>query len=132
MNKNSLGIRKATIQHYRSLSNITVDFDTVTVLVGPNGSGKSNLIDVFRFLRDATLHGLAHAVDHRGGLSILRQYSTTRPYNVSIEVDLNTQYKGRQLGNSYGVRFSGTDANLRVESEQASWYQFPSSFEQRN
>ena len=106
-------------QHFRSLADIHLKLPNLTVLVGTNSTGKSNFIDIFRFLRDTTAHGLGHAVDHRGGLSIVRQYSSTRPYNVSIGIELTEA--DPTLFCKYSLRFSGTNSRVRVEHESASW-----------
>lgn len=37
-------IKSATIINFRSLGNLTIDFDPYTALIGPNGSGKSSVL----------------------------------------------------------------------------------------
>jgi predicted ATPase len=44
-------ITRLVVKNYRSLKDIDVRLQPLTVLVGENGSGKSNLIDVLRFPR---------------------------------------------------------------------------------
>lgn len=110
-----------TAQHFRSLANVSLEMQNITVLVGVNSSGKSNFIDAFRFLRDTSQHGLGHAVDQRGGISIVRQHSSTKPYNVSLDVNLEDDRTNSEL--RYSVRFSGRGSRLRVEGESARWYQ---------
>jgi predicted ATPase len=41
------------IQNFRSLVDVTVDLDPLTVLIGRSGTGKSNFVDAIRFLRDS-------------------------------------------------------------------------------
>jgi predicted ATPase len=41
--------------NYRCLSNFTVQFDSLSVLLGPNGSGKSTVLDLVAHLRDFIL-----------------------------------------------------------------------------
>jgi predicted ATPase len=46
-------IKRVRIQNFRSLVNVTVDLDPLTVLIGRSGTGKSNFVDAIRFLRDS-------------------------------------------------------------------------------
>lgn len=62
-------IGQLKVKNYRSLADVTVSFDVLTVLVGLNGSGKSNLVDVLRFVSEALTHGLDSAVIKRHGMS---------------------------------------------------------------
>src|SRR6476660_9114323 len=45
-------IKHVRIQNFRSLVDVTVDLDPLTVLIGRSGSGKSNFVHALRFLRD--------------------------------------------------------------------------------
>jgi predicted ATPase len=45
-------IKKIRIQNFRSLRDVTVDLDPLTVLIGRSGTGKSNFVNAVRFLRD--------------------------------------------------------------------------------
>lgn len=73
-------IRTLAIENYRSLEEVTLELDTLTVITGPNGSGKSNVYRSLRLLseivRDGALSSLVtegglqsalHAGDRRGG-----------------------------------------------------------------
>jgi predicted ATPase len=65
-------IKQIRIQNFRSLVNVTVDLDPLTVLIGRSGTGKSNFVQAIRFLRDslnarnmnASALGGAHRVLH--------------------------------------------------------------------
>ncbi len=46
-------IKQIRIQNFRSLVDVTVDLDPLTVLIGRSGTGKSNFVDAIRFLRDS-------------------------------------------------------------------------------
>jgi predicted ATPase len=70
-------ITRIRIQNFRSLVNVTVDLDPLTVLIGRSGTGKSNFVEAIRFLRDSLnartmnanrlggVHRVWH-VDHQG------------------------------------------------------------------
>src|SRR5580704_436854 len=45
-------IKQIRIQNFRSLVDVTVDLDPLTVLIGRSGTGKSNFVQAIRFLRD--------------------------------------------------------------------------------
>lgn len=57
-------IEQIRIQNFRSLVDVTVDLEPLTVLIGRSGTGKSNFVHALRFLRDClgtrnvTLSGL--------------------------------------------------------------------------
>jgi recombinational DNA repair ATPase RecF len=46
-------IKRIRIQNFRSLVDVTVDLDSLTVLIGRSGTGKSNFVDAIRFLRNS-------------------------------------------------------------------------------
>lgn len=118
-------LKSLHVQHYKSLADVRVDFAPITVLVGTNGTGKSNVVDALRFVRDAMTHDLDHAISGRGGLEIIRQYSPTRPYTVSIKVDFEypLEQREKKYPASYAFKLVGLGGNYRVESEEASWYE---------
>jgi predicted ATPase len=67
-------IRQIRIQNYKSLGDVTVDLDPVTVLVGRSGTGKSNFVDAIRFLRDY-VRGADSAIQSRGGWERIKPFS---------------------------------------------------------
>ena len=53
-------IRRVKIQGYKSLKDIEVELQPLTVIIGPNAAGKSNLFDALGLLsRDQLQAGLA-------------------------------------------------------------------------
>src|SRR5437763_992452 len=60
-------IKQIRIQNFRSLVNVTVDLDPLTVLIGRSGTGKSNFVQAIRFLRDS-LNARNMNVNTLGGL----------------------------------------------------------------
>lgn len=84
-------IHRLQVKNYRSLANIDVTLEPLTVFVGHNGSGKSNLVDVLRFVQDALRLGLDAAIVNRHGMSVLRRWSDKgRPYDVEITLNIET------------------------------------------
>jgi predicted ATPase len=50
-------IKRITIKDFKSLADVSVDLEPVTVLVGRSGTGKSNFVNALRFLRNYVLLG---------------------------------------------------------------------------
>lgn len=85
-------IKRVTVRNYRSLGDVTVELDDLTVLVGPNGSGKSNFVDALRFVSQALQQGLALALNARGGIPRVRRHSPEgdiHDVSIKIEAELN-------------------------------------------
>lgn len=59
------------VSGYRSLRDIVLPLDRLTVVTGPNGSGKSNLYRALRLLSTVAAGELVAAVAREGGLSSL-------------------------------------------------------------
>lgn len=117
------------ISHYKSLSDIALtDIQPVTVLVGCNGVGKSNLADALRFLRDATNQGLDHAVSTRGGIGLIRQYSPTKPFQISFDFGFAEKSDLSNVARYQLTLTSLREGNFRVERERCEWIA-PTEFE---
>jgi hypothetical protein len=85
-------IKSVWVKNYRSIADIKVNLEPITILVGHNGSGKSNFVDVFRFIYDACRLGLDAAIINRHGMSALRRWSAKgRPYDVEIGLTIETE-----------------------------------------
>ncbi len=59
-------INSVRIQNFRSLVDVTIDLDPLTVLIGRSGTGKSNFVQAIRFLRDS-LNARKHESAAPGG-----------------------------------------------------------------
>lgn len=61
-------LKRVKIQGYKSLADVEVHLQPLTVLFGPNASGKSNFLDALQLLsRIATSDNIKHAFEpHRG------------------------------------------------------------------
>ena len=117
----------ARIQHYKSLRDAHLaDMRSTTLLVGRNAAGKSNVVDALRFLRDAVVDGLDHALSSRGGIEVIRQYSRSKPFNVSFRIELEQRFDGDAgiRPATYELKISsGQRGNYRVERENAEWWE---------
>ena len=80
-------IRYVQVRNYRSLGEVVVKLEDLTVLVGPNGSGKSNFVDSLSFVADAVTSTLARAAQLRGGIDGVRRRSAGHPTNFGIRLE---------------------------------------------
>jgi len=110
-------IRKISIEHYKSIASARLMPGQTSVLVGSNSAGKSNFIDAIAFLRDAAVHGLEQSVSDRHGIDSIIQWSPTRPYNLEISADYETDGgTGR-----YSVKLSSKARQPTVLEETGQW-----------
>jgi predicted ATPase len=110
-------ITQATISHYKSIAEAKLSFSPMNVIVGSNGVGKSNIVDALYFLRDCVEEDIDTAVLKRHGIESIRQWSKTRPYHISIEVDIaRSDGFGR-----YKLVLSSARGAYRVIEELGEW-----------
>jgi predicted ATPase len=109
-------VERLRVSNYRSLGDdVVIEFGELTALVGPNGSGKSNVLDVFRFLREALSFGLEPAVSKRLGIKKLRRTAPFKPRAIKIGVDLSS----RTWSSSYDIQINaGANGTYKVERER--------------
>lgn len=78
---------------------------------------KSNIFDALYFLHDCVSNDIDTAITRRHGIDSLRQWSRTRPYDITIDLSLeNEQGKG-----SYKVVISSNRGNFRIKEELGNW-----------
>ena len=113
-------ITEITVSNYRSLgSDVRLRLGKLTALVGANGAGKSNIADAFRFVAEALTVGLEPAIASRHGIDAVRRWSSGRPYNMSIQVDLSEE----SFSGHFKFTLAGDSAeDFRVKEEEALIY----------
>ncbi len=82
-------IKSFHVSGYKSLADVAVDLDPLTILIGQSGSGKTNFVESIRFLRDYLHMRGEGAVNLYGGWSQLLPVIAKRPFRVSFEVRLD-------------------------------------------
>jgi predicted ATPase len=80
-------IKHVRIQNFKSLTDVSVDLDPVTVLIGRSGTGKSNFVQALCFLRDYLKVRNTDAVQQfQGGWDRLWSATTQQPMTISFEL----------------------------------------------
>lgn len=104
-------------EHFKSLARVDVHFGQITVLAGKNSSGKSNVIDCLKFIKDAVEYDLDRAISGRHGIERIQQWAPTRPYNVTIEIEVaNEEGKGRYL-----INLGSSKGQYLILKEEGYW-----------
>lgn len=130
--KLSARITRMRVKNYRSLADVDLTLEPLTVFVGLNGAGKSNLLDVLRFVRDVLTGRLEKAINERGGMSALRRWSPKgRPYDVSIELWLEGEDWQAEYGFELGSERRG-EFRIKREVCQITYQQAVHSYEIAN
>lgn len=107
-----------SIQHYRSVGSVDLCLGNVNVLVGPNGAGKSNLLDAIAFIRDSLRYGLDQAVTDRQGIQTIRQWSPTRPYNITMTIRIRNS--DTDFG-EFSFTLTSRGTSFAIRRETGSW-----------
>ena len=96
-------ITQVQIRNYRSLAQVVVNLESLTILVGPNGAGKSNFVDALRFIADALSTTPELALKQRGGINVVRRRSKGHPTHFGLRVNMDW---GNGSGASYAFQVS--------------------------
>jgi predicted ATPase len=72
-------LKSITVQGVKSLGNVTLPLDGLSVLIGDNGSGKSSILEVLEILRSTAHEGAATRIaSAHGGTTQLREHGVER------------------------------------------------------
>jgi predicted ATPase len=114
-------LKRLSISHFKSLENVEIDLDQINVFVGNNASGKTNIVDAVRFIRDSMTNGLDRAISDRHGIESIRQWSPTRPYQISLTVSVENDFifRGR-----YHFAIESARGEVKVVHEDAESYEY--------
>lgn len=108
-------ITRIHVKGFRSLADVTLELDGLTVLIGDNGSGKSSLIEVFEVLRRVTTRGGSVGDMHVAHPHLLRRGAS----QIEIEADIeDTTRAAPRLRYSIAITAQGDVANESLSYEQ--------------
>lgn len=112
-----MAIKKIKISNFRSFENLEVEFRKFNLLVGANASGKSNFIQIFKFLRDITQHGLDNAISLQGGVEYFRNVNIGSSQDFSLEVVSDAKLAfGREIeGKLIGIKSDETTYEFAIK-----------------
>jgi predicted ATPase len=80
-------IKRVRITNYKSLGDVTVDLDPVTVLIGRSGTGKTNFVEALRLLRDFLIQRNDGIIQRQSsGWQRIMSATAHRPMTVSFFV----------------------------------------------
>lgn len=113
-------VTKAWARNFRSIAEISVELDSLTILIGPNAAGKSNVLDILRFIKDALRYDLEAAISLRHGPEAIRR-QTEECQSSAMELGLTAIERGQPA--SYTLDYSlvltlDTDGGFRVRQER--------------
>ena len=94
-------LRELQVSGYRSLRNVTLALEPLTVVLGANGTGKTNLYSSLQLLSAAAGGTLAHALSAQGGLPSALWAGPRRKQEsnrIEISVDLTDYLYELQVG----------------------------------
>ncbi len=104
-------ITKVWAKNFRSIADVSLEMDALTILVGPNASGKSNLLDILRFIKDA-LRDMEVAVSRRQGMEgIARHGAGDGDLDIEMGVAAVVRSSYAESG-YYSVKYGFTLASI--------------------
>ncbi|EQD27273.1 ATPase-like protein, partial [mine drainage metagenome] len=115
-----MAITHVSVTNFRSFKLLDLDLEKFNVFIGANASGKSNVVQILRFVRDISAHGLPNAVSMQGGTDYLRnvQIGPSIPLHIRIQSDAHGSIaiRGKIDGRStlLGFRTQATDYSLEL------------------
>lgn len=95
-------IKRIKIRDFKSIRELDLSLDPVTVLVGRSGTGKSNTVRALRFLRNFLLGGQENAVNYEWGWERIIPVGEKKP-KTSIEVTFSLP--GEEEDYTYAIAF---------------------------
>jgi predicted ATPase len=84
-----MAIKKIKVSNFKSFDELEVDLRPLNIVIGANAAGKSNFLEIFRFVRDISEHGVENAVSLQGGMEYLAnlRIGASRPVALEILLD---------------------------------------------
>lgn len=109
-------LTRLRVQNYKSLRDVEIRLNPLTVFVGPNNAGKSNILDCLLFIRELAEHG-APAVHSRWGFPyIVWGGAITGAITIELDAALRDQ-SGIERNFEYAFEISGSHIQYAITKE---------------
>jgi predicted ATPase len=83
-------LKSISVKGFKSLGDVVLPLDGLSVLIGDNGSGKSSILEVLEILRSTTHEGFVSRVaSTHGGLTMLREHGANQ-MAIMVTIDDGT------------------------------------------
>jgi len=102
-------LQQLTVKGFKSLKDVTVDFNDLNVLIGANGAGKSNFIQVFELLNNIAQQRLQHYVTMRGGANILLHHGSKKTPLIHLDIQFSETTPEESKNLYYKTWLTNTD-----------------------
>jgi predicted ATPase len=100
-------IQRVRICNFKSLGDVTVDLDPLTVLIGRSGTGKTNFVEALRFLRDLLRsRNLQAVVPQYGGWERLLCATAARPIRLLFDFTFRVSSESASESDDYNYAIS--------------------------
>ncbi|MCK5522042.1 MAG: AAA family ATPase [Thiomargarita sp.] len=125
-----------TVKKFRSLANVSINTERLTVLFGPNGAGKSAFLDARLFVLDCSIRGVDIASSDRGhGIGLLWEGADDGAFiSIGIETpatiyEILFGYSSGRIESFVGEKLSSKTRqqvliNRKVGSDKANFHGF--------
>lgn len=97
-----MDIRTIRVRGYRSIRDLRVELDRVTVVVGANGAGKTNLYRALALAADCAHGGFLRTIAHDGGLTSIHFAGPRRKKQEPVRVELSVAYDDLSTRMAFG------------------------------
>ena len=95
-------LKNTHVQHYKSLFDVSVDLEPLTVFIGPNGSGKSSYCEALDFFSKG-LNGDILSITRSGKEGISISMDVSEALRIPSARDVGSKFS---LGNLSVIKFS--------------------------
>ena len=113
-NDSTFRLTRVWARNFKSIRNLDLELDPLTVLVGPNASGKSNILDILAFIKQAIGRDLDSAIAARHGIEAIRR---TSPGGGNRDIELGFELTRSNFRMRYRFVLGSRSGVYRVKRE---------------
>lgn len=114
-------LRRLRIQGFRSLRELELNLEDLTVLIGANGSGKSNFIAFFNMLSFMLSGHLQTYIARKGAASSILHYGPKRTPILQAELE----FDGPRGTSKYGFSLAFASPDRLIFTDEHVMFQYP-------